>query len=149
MALDPLQVSLPIKKSEKHRSDDPDVRGIVDEIVVPGMGSKDAHPSVRGANAIELADHAEEDVGVRSHVLEGMEERTSTMELVSHGQCCVSASKTESGWQTGDLSRLRKPGMELKPQPMFSFWVLTAVEPKRSVGAVCGARNDRLIGFIS
>src|SRR5450432_33921 len=75
--------------------------------------------------------------------------RTSTIELVSQGHGGVSASKTRAGWQTGDLSKLRKPGMELKPQPMFSFIVWTAVKPGRWVGVVREPGNDRLLGFIS
>lgn len=74
MTLDPLQVSLPVKKREKHGGDDANMRRVVNEIVVAGMRSEDAHTGVGAADAVQLADHAEEYVGVRAHVFEGMEE---------------------------------------------------------------------------
>lgn len=110
MALDPLQVSLPVKKSEKCRGDDADVRGIVDEIVVAGMRSEDAHLGVGGADAVQLADHAEEDVGVRAHVFEGMEEEDFEDGVGFPGPGLRFGVENQIGMAGGRLVQVEKAG---------------------------------------
>jgi hypothetical protein len=51
---------LAVEECEENGSDGPYVCGVVEEIVVTGMRGDDAYRGTGCADAIELADHAEE-----------------------------------------------------------------------------------------